>query len=506
MARNGSGSYSLPEAALTNGTTADATVVQSNFDDIATALTGSLAKDGQTVPTANLPMGGYKHTGVADGSARTQYATLGQLQDGGGVYAAAGGTADAITATITPAITAYAIGQTFWIKTGAGANTGAVTLNVNGLGAGAVKWPDDTALVAGDLPASAMIEVTCQAVTPVFHLMSGVRVGGLLKSGGTMTGDLTMSGASVIEAMGASVAGASTTDIWATDGGSRHITGSGATIASLGTAPQAGARMLVIMDGAHTLVHGSNLDLPGNVNRTTAAGDRFWVLAETTTAARVVDYVADSGAAGIPMVGDSGSGGTAGLAPAPAAGDADKYLTGAATYVRPARVLLATKSPSGAAAVTFVAADGFSATKYIAYEIEFTVLPATDGADLQCTFSTDGGSSWKTGATDYHWLSNYVSGAGGSVGSGNSAYIQVVDDIGNATGENASGTIKIMSRGSGLRATELLSNVVRKSSSGATVIETTTGLYAASTAIDGFRFAMSSGNMTGEFQIYGITK
>ena len=505
MARNGSGSYSLPEAALTNGTTADATVVQSNFDDIATALTGSLAKDGQTVPTANLPMGGYKHTGVADGSARTQYATLGQLQDGAPFYAAAGGTADAITLTIAPAITAYAIGQTFWIKTGAGANTGAVTLNINGLGAGAIKWPDDTALVAGDLPASAMIEVTCQAVTPVFHLMSGVRVGGLLKSGGTMTGTLAMSGAAINQAKGADIASATTTDIGAATGNYLDVTGT-TTITGLGTV-QAGTQRKVRFTGALTLTHnGTSLILPGAANITTASGDVADFVSLGSGNWRCTAYTRSASIPAAPMVGDSGSGGTAGLAPAPAAGDADKYLTGAATYVRPARVLLATKSPSGAAAVTFVAADGFSATKYIAYEIEFTVLPATDGADLQCTFSTDGGSTWKTGATDYHWLSNYVSGAGGSVGSGNSAYIQVVDDIGNATGENASGTIKIMSRGSGLRATELLSNVVRKSSSGATVIETTTGLYAASTAIDGFRFAMSSGNMTGEFQIYGITK
>ena len=272
MARNGSGSYSLPEAALTNGTTADATVVQSNFDDIATALTGSLAKDGQTVPTANLPMGGYKHTGVADGSARTQYATLGQLQDGAPFYAAAGGTADVITLTIAPAITAYAIGQTFWIKTGAGANTGAVTLNINGLGAGAVKWPDDTALVAGDLPASAMIEVTCQAVTPVFHLMSGVRVGGLLKSGGTMTGTLVMSGAAINQAKGADIASATTTDIGAATGNYVDVTGT-TTITGLGTV-QAGTERKVRFTGALTLTHNAtSLILPGAANITTASGD-----------------------------------------------------------------------------------------------------------------------------------------------------------------------------------------------------------------------------------------
>lgn len=65
MSRNGSGTYSLPEAAFVYDTVISETAVNSNFSDIATALTASLAKDGQTTPTANLPMGGYKHTGAA---------------------------------------------------------------------------------------------------------------------------------------------------------------------------------------------------------------------------------------------------------------------------------------------------------------------------------------------------------------------------------------------------------------------------------------------------------
>jgi hypothetical protein len=33
--------------------------------DFATAVTNSLAKNGETTPTANLPMGGFKLTGLA---------------------------------------------------------------------------------------------------------------------------------------------------------------------------------------------------------------------------------------------------------------------------------------------------------------------------------------------------------------------------------------------------------------------------------------------------------
>ena len=38
------------------------------MSDVATALTNSLAKNGETTPTANLPMGGYKLTGLGAGT------------------------------------------------------------------------------------------------------------------------------------------------------------------------------------------------------------------------------------------------------------------------------------------------------------------------------------------------------------------------------------------------------------------------------------------------------
>lgn len=67
MARNGSGTYSLPESAFLYDTTLDETAVNNNFSDMATALTGSLAKDGQTTASARIPFA--QGVGLADGSA-----------------------------------------------------------------------------------------------------------------------------------------------------------------------------------------------------------------------------------------------------------------------------------------------------------------------------------------------------------------------------------------------------------------------------------------------------
>jgi hypothetical protein len=104
-------------------------------NDFATGINNTIAKDGQNTPTNNLPMGGYKHTGVALGTARNDYAALSQVQDSGPLWGAtSSGTATAYTITLSPAITAYAAGQRFLFVAHT-SNTGTATLNVNGVGA-----------------------------------------------------------------------------------------------------------------------------------------------------------------------------------------------------------------------------------------------------------------------------------------------------------------------------------------------------------------------------------
>ena len=159
MSRNGSGTYSLPSGnPVVTGTTISSTTHNTTMSDIANALTTSLASDGQTTPTANLPMGGYKHTGVANGSARTDYASLGQVQDSTAQLVTVTGT-DTILATSSPAVVAYATGQTFRFVS-AGANTGATTFNLNSLGAKAITKNGTTALSAGDIPSGSVVHVT----------------------------------------------------------------------------------------------------------------------------------------------------------------------------------------------------------------------------------------------------------------------------------------------------------------------------------------------------------
>lgn len=158
MPRNGSGTYSLPLSAVVPDTTILASWANTSLDDVALALTNSLAKNGETNPTANLPMNNFAHTGVAAATARTQYARAAEVIDGlltrcTGV----GGTANAITMAGPLSTSVYVEGQRFSFTMGAGANTGAVTVNINGIGAKSLVKQGATALVAGDLPANARI-------------------------------------------------------------------------------------------------------------------------------------------------------------------------------------------------------------------------------------------------------------------------------------------------------------------------------------------------------------
>jgi len=81
MAWNGLGTYILspvfsPEV---NGTIIDAARYNGLTNDIAAGISFCLAKDGENSPIADLPMAGYKHTGVGDASATGQYLAYGQV-------------------------------------------------------------------------------------------------------------------------------------------------------------------------------------------------------------------------------------------------------------------------------------------------------------------------------------------------------------------------------------------------------------------------------------------
>jgi len=177
MPRNGSGTYTLPAGnPVVTGTTISSTVQNNTMSDVATAITNSLAKDGQTTPTANLPMGGFKLTGLGAGSAATDSANLGQIQAQAYLLLGSVSGTDTITATSNPVIDAYASGQTFRFVA-ANTNTGAVTINLNSLGAKDITKDGSLALVAGDIVSGGLYEVTYDGTRFQIRNVSKVTIG-----------------------------------------------------------------------------------------------------------------------------------------------------------------------------------------------------------------------------------------------------------------------------------------------------------------------------------------
>ena len=80
MSRNGSGIYNLPTGnPVVTGTTISSNWANTTLSDISTALTGSVAADGQTPVTGNLQMGGNLITGLGTGVSSTDAVNVAQL-------------------------------------------------------------------------------------------------------------------------------------------------------------------------------------------------------------------------------------------------------------------------------------------------------------------------------------------------------------------------------------------------------------------------------------------
>jgi len=91
MSRNGSGVYSLPAGnPVITGTTISSTWANNTMNDLASALTDSVAADGQTPMTGNLDLNTNKIVNLGDPTLVQDAVTLNFLQ--AGTYDINGGT------------------------------------------------------------------------------------------------------------------------------------------------------------------------------------------------------------------------------------------------------------------------------------------------------------------------------------------------------------------------------------------------------------------------------
>lgn len=336
MPFNGSGVYTPPGADFpaVSGTLIQSTKFNNVVNDIATALSIVLVSDGQRAASADLPMGGFKHTNVANATLRTNYAATGQVQNQGFSWCGtAGGTANALTINPTPAIAAYAAGQMFVFKAGASPNTGATTVAVSGLATKAIQ-NDGAALVANDIAASKWYRVTydgaafqlerLNSATLLSAFLSTLLAGANAWTGvntfvdtnfqvigsadatkklrfevdGFTTGQTRIGTPPdynhrvMSQTHGANIASAGTVNLDTATGDLVDVTGT-TTITAITLAD--GKMAMVRFTGALTLTDGALLVLPGDANITTAAGDFALFRGYAAGVVRCASYVKANG-------------------------------------------------------------------------------------------------------------------------------------------------------------------------------------------------------------------
>lgn len=141
------------------------------------------------------------------------------------------------------------------------------------------------------------------------------------------------------------------------------------------------------------------------------------------------------------------------------------------------------------------AAIDFTLSGFNEYEIRFrNVIPATDNVGFYLRTSTNGGSSFDSGASDY----------AGSFGTG-AAQMTLATAVGSDTNENgASGIVRII-RPHAATYCQIYATGMFVNASGAAGALSMTAVRLAAADVDAVRFLYSSGNIeSGEFTLFGV--
>jgi len=170
------------------------------------------------------------------------------------------------------------------------------------------------------------------------------------------------------------------------------------------------------------------------------------------------------------------------------------------------RPLLATLTASDTATLEFT---GFDAAEYIAYEFIFSDLTFAGGIGraLRARTSSNGGSSYDSGASDYDSSVQSFTGTTLSGGSGAEAHMRISGNLGMNTGTNKRGFTgrgTLFNPGAALFTHMTVEGSLYSSDGNLTRVFTTNARESAAD-VDGIQFYMTTGNIvSGTIYVYGI--
>jgi len=278
MPRNGSGQFVPPTNSWSpaiNGASATASDWQAVLNDIASGLTQSLSKDGQTALTGNLPAGGNKITGLGAGSATGDSLRFEQLFSQGTLTDIASATTLDIGAQLT----------NFLRVTGTTTVTSFGT-NYNGprflIFSGILTLTHSATLV---LPSGANIITAANDALIAIPISGGWQVIAYQRANGS-----PLVGGDFLNTTRIDVASATTVDLTANAPNTRNINITGTTTIG-GFTVAVGQTYFVRFNAALTLTNSASLVTQTGLDLVTAAGDTCIIRSTAANTVELLSYV-----------------------------------------------------------------------------------------------------------------------------------------------------------------------------------------------------------------------
>ena len=166
-------------------------------------------------------------------------------------------------------------------------------------------------------------------------------------------------------------------------------------------------------------------------------------------------------------------------------------------------VLLSTATASASATIDITLDAG-----YIDYLVIFSdMIPSTDSVDICFRTSTDAGSNFDSGASDYHYTLVRAASSNANVtgaGSTGIASMRLALYVGGAANESSSGWVKIHNPAAATY-TKVTSQMLYQDTEGNDGQSWAAGSRRSAADVDAIQFLFSAGNITsGAFKLYGI--
>lgn len=176
MARDSSGTYTKTFTAVTL-TEIESAPFNAQLDDLATEMTASLSRSSGTgAMSRNLPMGGNRVVDVGEATDRLDAPRAEQVLNNAFSSAVDTGAADAYVITLAPVPDSYSTFMELWFST-SNTNTGASTINVNGLGVKNIKLDSATDVGAGAISTTKPNHIVYDGTQFILQVTSGISSG-----------------------------------------------------------------------------------------------------------------------------------------------------------------------------------------------------------------------------------------------------------------------------------------------------------------------------------------